>query len=174
MGSPEYKWLEWAKKLEAIAQTGLTYTEGVFDRERYKSLRAIAAEIMATYSNVEPSYVLDLFSQEVGYATPKVDVRAAVFQGDKLLLVNLTRAIKLLAVYDRDKQGHPPFPYAVYKLHFLCELIGGSPSSSIETDEVAFFGEDEIPPLSLTRVMPTQITKIFHYHRHPDLQTYFD
>lgn len=208
MGSPEYKWLEWAKKLEAIAQTGLTYTEGVFDRERYKSLRAIAAEIMATYSNVEPSYVLDLFSQEVGYATPKVDVRAAVFQGDKLLLVKekvdgcwslpggyadignspsevvvrevqeesgyLTRAIKLLAVYDRDKQGHPPFPYAVYKLHFLCELIGGSPSSSIETDEVAFFGEDEIPPLSLTRVMPTQITRIFHYHRHPDLPTYFD
>ena len=90
MGSPEYKWLEWAKKLEAIAQTGLTYTEGVFDRERYKSLRAIAAEIMATYSNVEPSYVLDLFSQEVGYATPKVDVRAAVFQGDKLLLVKET------------------------------------------------------------------------------------
>jgi ADP-ribose pyrophosphatase YjhB (NUDIX family) len=208
MGSPDYKWLEWAKKLEAIAQTGLTFTEGVFDIERYKSLRAIAAEIMATYGNVEPSYVLDLFSKDVGYATPKVDVRGAVFQADKLLLVKekidgcwtlpggwadvgdspsevvvreiqeesgyLTRAVKLLAVYDRDKQGHPPFPYAVYKLHFLCELVGGSPSSSIETDEVAFFGADEIPELSLTRVLPTQIARIFHHCRYPDLPTDFD
>ena len=206
--SSNYKWLEWAKRLEAIAQTGLAFTEGVYDIERYKSLRAIAAEIMATYSNVEPSYVLDLFSQDVGYATPKVDVRAAVFRSDKLLFVKekidgcwtlpggwadvgdspsevvvrevqeesgyLTRAVKLLAIYDRDKQGHPPFPYAVYKLHFLCELIGGSPSSSIETDEVAFFGKDEIPELSLSRVLPTQIARIFHHHRYPDLPTEFD
>ncbi|MBV9389586.1 MAG: NUDIX hydrolase [Chroococcidiopsidaceae cyanobacterium CP_BM_ER_R8_30] len=206
--SSNYKWLAWAKRLEAIAQIGLTFTEGAYDIERYKSLRAIAAEIMATYSNVEPSYVLDLFSQDMGYATPKVDVRAAVFDSDKLLFVKekvdgcwtipggwadvgdspgdaavrevqeesgyLTRAVKLLAVYDRDKQGHPPFPYAVYRLYFLCELIGGSPSSSIETDEVAFFGEDEIPELSLSRVLPTQIARIFHHHRHPDLPTDFD
>ncbi|MBV8885316.1 MAG: NUDIX hydrolase [Chroococcidiopsidaceae cyanobacterium CP_BM_RX_35] len=206
--SSNYKWLEWAKRLEAIAQTGLAFTEGVYDIERYKSLRVIATEIMATYSNVAPSYVLDLFSQDVGYATPKVDVRAAVFRSDKLLFVKekidgcwtlpggwadvgdspsevvvrevqeesgyLTRAVKLLAIYDRDKQGHPPFPYAVYKLHFLCELIGGSPSSSIETDEVAFFGKDEIPELSLSRVLPTQIARIFHHHRYPDLPTEFD
>ncbi len=73
------KWLEWAQKLQAIAQNGLTYCEGVYDIERYKQLQAIATEIMATYSNVEHSYVLDLFSREVGYATPKVDVRAAIF-----------------------------------------------------------------------------------------------
>lgn len=206
--SSNFKWLEWAKRLEATAQTGLAFSEGVYDIERYKSLRAIAAEIMATYSNVELSYVLDLFSQDVGYATPKVDVRAAVFESDKLLFVKekidgcwtlpggwadvgdspsevvvrevqeesgyFTRAVKLLAVYDRDKQGHPPFPYAVYRLYFLCELTGGSPSSSIETDDVGFFGEDEIPELSLSRVLPTQIARIFHHHRHPDLPTDFD
>lgn len=83
----DYKGLEWAKKLQAIAQNGLTYTENPFDVERYKSLQAIAAEMMATYSQTEPSYILDLFAREVGYATPKVDVRGAVFRGDTLLFV---------------------------------------------------------------------------------------
>jgi len=54
----EWRWLEWVKRLQAIDQNGLTYTEEPFDRERYKSLQGIAAEILATYSNVESSYVL--------------------------------------------------------------------------------------------------------------------
>lgn len=204
----DYKWLEWAKKLQAIAQNGLTYTENPFDVERYKSLQAIAAEMMATYSQTEPSYVLDLFAREVGYATPKVDVRGAVFRGDTLLFVREredggwtlpggwadvgdspaevavrevyeesgyhSRAVKLLAVYDRDRHGHPPLAHYVYKLFFQCELISGSPSSSIETDEVAFFAADEIPELSLTRVVPAQITRIFQHYRQPDLPTDFD
>lgn len=204
----DYKWLKWAKKLQAIAQNGLTYTENPFDVERYKSLQAIAAEMMATYSQTEPSYVLDLFAREVGYATPKVDVRGAVFRGDTLLFVREredggwtlpggwadvgdspaevavrevyeesgyhTRAVKLLAVYDRDRHGHPPLAHYVYKLFFQCELISGSPSSSIETDEVAFFAADKIPELSLTRVVPAQITRIFQHYRQPDLPTDFD
>ena len=202
------KWLEWAKRLQAIAQNGLTYTQNPFDIERYKALRLLTAEIMATYSNTQPSYVLDLFATEVGYATPKVDVRGAVFRGDTLLFVREredgcwtlpggwadigdspsevavrevfeesgyhTRAVKLLAVYDRDKQGHPPLSHYVYKLFFHCELIGGVPSSSIETDEVAFFGENEIPELSLTRILPAQIARIFEHYRHPDWPTDFD
>ena len=203
-----HKWLEWVKKLQAIAQNGLTYTENPFDVERYKSLRAIAAEIMATYSNVEPSYVVDLFAREVGYATPKVDVRGAVFRDDTILLVREredgcwalpggwadvgdspsevvvreiyeesgyhTRAIKLLAVYDRDRHGHPPLSHYVYKLFFQCELVSGSPSPSIETDEVAFFGENEIPQLSLGRVVPEQLARVFQHYRHPDWATDFD
>ncbi|NDJ23831.1 NUDIX domain-containing protein [Nostoc sp. B(2019)] len=204
----EPKWLEWAQKLQAIAQNGLTYSEGVFDIERYKQLRAIATEIMATYSNVEHNYVLDLFAREVGYATPKVDVRGAIFQDNTILLVKersdgcwtlpggwadvgespsevvvkevfeesgyQTRAIKLLAVYDRDRQGHPPFPFYVYKLFFHCEIIGGSPSPSIETEEVGFFPEDALPELSLGRVTPAQIIRIFQHYRQPDLPTDFD
>ncbi len=202
------KWLEWVKKLQAIAQNGLTYSENPFDIERFKSLQAIAAEIMATYTNVEHSYILDLFAREVGYATPKVDVRAAVFRDNTILLVKersdggwtlpggwgdvgespsevavkeayeesgyQTRAVKLLAVYDRDKQGHPPFPYYIYKLFFLCELVGGSPSPSIETESVEFFPEDGIPELSLGRVTPAQITRLFEHYRNPDLPTDFD
>jgi ADP-ribose pyrophosphatase YjhB (NUDIX family) len=204
----DYKWLEWAKKLQAIAQNGLTYTQNPFDVERYKSLQAITAEIMATYSQMEPSYVLNLFNQQVGYATPKVDVRGAVFRGDTLLFVKeredgcwtlpggwadvgdspgevavrevyeesgyLTRAVKLLAIYDRDRQGHPPMAHYVYKLFFHCELLGGSPSSSIETEEVAFFGENEIPELSLGRVLPKHIKRLFQHYRQPDLPTDFD
>lgn len=202
------KWLEWVKKLQAIAQNGLTYTKNPFDIERYKSLHAIAAEIMATYSNVEPSYVLNLFKREVGYATPKVDVRGAVFRGDTLLLVREredgcwtlpggwadvgespsevvvrevyeesgyhTRAVKLLAVYDRNKHGHPPLVHHVYKLFFQCELLSGFPSASIETDEVGFFCENEIPELSLTRIMPAQVARLFEHYRHPGWPTDFD
>lgn len=202
------KWLEWVKKLQAIAQNGLTYTKNPFDIERYNSLHAIAAEIMATYSNVEPSYVLNLFKREVGYATPKVDVRGAVFRGDTLLLVREredgcwtlpggwadvgespsevvvrevyeesgyhTRAVKLLAVYDRNKHGHPPLVHHVYKLFFECELLSGCPSPSIETDEVGFFCENEIPELSLTRIMPAQVARLFEHYRHPGWSTDFD
>ncbi|MBD2604363.1 NUDIX hydrolase [Scytonema hofmannii FACHB-248] len=202
------KWLEWAQKLEAIAQNGLTYSENPFDLQRFQQVQQIAAEILSTYSNTEESYILDLFARNVGYATPKVDVRGVVFQGDTILLVKersdgcwtlpggwadigdspsevsvretyeesgyLTRAVKVLAIYDRNKQGHPPFLHYVYKLFFLCELIGGSASPSIETEEVGFFAEDNIPELSLGRVTPEQITRFFQHHRDPNLPTDFD
>lgn len=70
----DLRWLEWAKKLQAIAQNGLTYTENPFDIERYQLIRKIAAEMMATYSEKDPQYILNLFADEVGAATPKVDV----------------------------------------------------------------------------------------------------
>jgi ADP-ribose pyrophosphatase YjhB (NUDIX family) len=204
----DLRWLEWGEQLQAIAQNGLTYTEGPFDVERYKSIQAIAAEILATYSNIEPSYVLDLFAREVGYATPKVDVRGAVFRSDAILLVKErqdgcwtlpggwadvgespseavvrevyeesgyhTRATKLLAVYDRNKHGHPPVRHSTYKLFMQCELLGGSPSQTLETDGVEFFGENKLPELSLSRVMPTQIARLFEHYRHPDWPTDFD
>lgn len=204
------QWLEWGQKLEAIAQNGLTYSKNAYDIERYEQLRQIAAEIVAKHSNVEPEYVLDLFSTQVGYATPKVDVRAAVFHSDKILLVQEkedgcwtlpggwadigdspsdaivrevyeesgyhTKVVKLLAVYDRNhsRHGHPPLAHHVYKLFFQCELTGGIPTVSVETEDVGFFGEQEIPKLSLTRVVPSQITRLFEYYRNPDKQTDFD
>jgi ADP-ribose pyrophosphatase YjhB (NUDIX family) len=82
-----FQWLEWAQKLQAIAQTGLTYRNNPFDSDRYDQILQIAAEIMATGAQADPTHVLDLFTQESGHATPKVEVRGAVFQDDKLLLV---------------------------------------------------------------------------------------
>jgi hypothetical protein len=114
------QWLEWAQRLQAIAQNGLTYSDNHFDQERYQAVRDIAAEIMAAYSETGLERVRDLFSNQIGAATPKVDVRGALFKA------------------------------------------------------VAFFPEHEIPELSLTRVMPAQIARLFEHHRHPDWLTDFD
>jgi ADP-ribose pyrophosphatase YjhB (NUDIX family) len=83
------QWLEWSRQLQAIAQTGLTYARDPYDAERYLAVRALAAEIMAAgagIDNVAP--LANLFAIDQGYCTPKVDVRAAVFDGlARLLLV---------------------------------------------------------------------------------------
>lgn len=81
-------WLDWAQRLQAISQTGLTYCRDPFDTERYDAIREIAAEIMAKGAGLtDASFITNLFKGEVGYATPKVDVRAAVFDQDRVLLV---------------------------------------------------------------------------------------
>jgi len=87
-----------------------------------------------------------------------------------------TRAVKVLAVYDRSRQGNvPPYPFHVYKLFFRCELLGGEATTSIETEEVSFFAEDRIPSdLSIPRVNAAQIARFFEHLRHPDWPTEFD
>ncbi|MDX2152794.1 MAG: NUDIX hydrolase [Bryobacteraceae bacterium] len=83
-------------------------------------------------------------------------------------------ARKLAAVLDRNKHGHPPFPFHTYKLFFLCDITGGEATPSYETPEVAFFHPRELPPLSLTRVMPSQIELLERHRADPLLPTVFD
>lgn len=83
----EPNWLRWAKQLAALAQNGLTYSDNEYEIDRYKQIRQIAAEMMSAGFEIEPKALIDLFSQERGYATPKVDVRGAVFRDDRILLV---------------------------------------------------------------------------------------
>src|SRR6516162_6976744 len=83
----EPKWLLWARELQAIAQTGLAFTKDAYDRQRYERLRQLAAQIVAEHAGVEASCVEGLFSQQMGYATPKIDVRGALFKEGKILLV---------------------------------------------------------------------------------------
>jgi ADP-ribose pyrophosphatase YjhB (NUDIX family) len=83
----EPKWLLWARELQAIAQTGLAFTQDPYDLERYQRLRGIAAEMFSQGSGVELERIEALFAQEVGYATPKIDVRGAVFRDQRILLV---------------------------------------------------------------------------------------
>ncbi len=204
------QWLVWARRLQAIAQTGLSFAESHYDRERYEQIRDVAAEMMAAGAGSEMQPILDMFAAETGYATPKVDVRGVIFRGDSILLVRElsdggrwtlpggwadvndspsanavrevweesgyeTRAVKLLAVYDRSAHPHyPPHPYHVYKLFFLCEITGGSATASSETSDAAFFAENDIPELSVARVTPGQISRLFEQHRHPDWPTDFD
>jgi len=202
-------WLRQARELQAIAQNGLTFATDAFDIERYERLRQLASEIMAAGSDASAEVIQTLFAGEIGYATPKVDVRGAVFRDNKILLVrersdNLwslpggwadvdqapadcvvreiteesgfeTRAQKLAAVWDRAKHPHePPYPYHIYKLFFICNIIGGAAGASIETSAVDFFAEDTLPALSIGRVLPKQINRMFAHHRQPDLPTEFD
>ena len=83
----EYQWLEWAKELQFIAQAGLTYTKDPFDKERFERIREIAAEIISLQGRLPLAQVKDLFCNETGFQTPKLDTRAAIFKDDKILLV---------------------------------------------------------------------------------------
>jgi 8-oxo-dGTP pyrophosphatase MutT (NUDIX family) len=82
-----HRWLAWAREIEAISQTGLHYAENEFDKQRYTRLMQLSSEIVENYSSLNTDQLMTVFTSQLGYATPKVDVRAAVFQQDKLLMV---------------------------------------------------------------------------------------
>lgn len=207
----EPDWLVWAREIQAIAQTGLTFTRDPFDHERYEMLRTIAARMMAMGSGVPMARIETLFAGQEGYATPKVEVRAAVFDAAGRILmvrevldegrwtlpggwadVNLTPAEnavkevreesgylvtvrKLAAVWDRTRQGHEHKAFSCAKFFFLCDLAGGAAATSVETSEVAWFGPEAIPEdLSLGRVLPAQIRRMFDHYRQPDLPADFE
>ncbi len=82
------KWLKWAIEIQSLAQAGLAYTNNVYDIERYERLREISAEIISEKSDLSLEKTKDLFCNETGYQTPKIDTRAAIFKDDKILLVH--------------------------------------------------------------------------------------
>lgn len=84
---PPPRWLEWAREIQALAQTGSHYAENEYQLQRNQRLMEIAAEIVGEHSDLEFASVLAAFKTPIGYTTPKVDVRGAVFQNDKLLFV---------------------------------------------------------------------------------------
>ena len=81
------KWLQWAVELQSLAQAGIFYGKDEFDRERYERIREIAAEMVSCQSDIPVDQVKNLFCNEIGYQTPKLDCRAAIFQEDRILLV---------------------------------------------------------------------------------------
>ncbi len=203
------KWLVWSQRIQAIAQSGLQYTQNPFDIERYHELSRIAAEMMAVQTEADAGEVLRIFSAQEGYATPKIDVRGVVFRNKKILMVRelmdggrwtlpggwidineppgyaieremreeagvVVRAKKLLAVYDRNLHGHPPYIFHAYKLFFLCDLISEATPDPVETSDPTWFGEKEIPELSVARVTGEEISRMFEHLRQPDLPTDFD
>lgn len=81
------EWLEWAKELQFIAQAGLTYSKDAFDIERFERIREISVEIVSRQTGLPLEKVKDLFCNEEGFQTPKLDTRAAIFKDNKILLV---------------------------------------------------------------------------------------
>lgn len=82
------KWVDFAIRIQSIAQAGLQYGRDKYDRERYEALRKISAEMMSLKTDIPINKINDLFCNESGYQTPKVDTRAAVFVNDRILLVH--------------------------------------------------------------------------------------
>ena len=74
-------------ELQSLAQAGLAYCKDAYDKERYERIREISAEMMANISDMPVNRIKDLFCNESGYQTPKIDTRAAIFKDDKILLV---------------------------------------------------------------------------------------
>jgi ADP-ribose pyrophosphatase YjhB (NUDIX family) len=207
----EPNWLKWCRELQAIAQTGLAFVRDPYDRERYEALRHLASRMMAAHTAAPAERIEALFANETGYATPKVDVRGAVFDHRHRLLmvreladggrwtlpggwadVNLTpaenvvkevreesgfdvRVRKLAAVWDRTRQGHANAVFSCCKLFFVCDIVGGMAAIGPETSEVGWFPEGELPDdLSLGRVLPHQLRRMFVHSREPLLSTEFD
>lgn len=81
------KWIEWAREIFSLSQAGLAYSKNEFDIERYKRLQEITAEMVESQSELSKESVLESFSMQAGYATPKIDVRGAVIREDKILLI---------------------------------------------------------------------------------------
>jgi len=79
--------LAWARKVQAIAQNGLMFSKDEFDRERYTQLQDLVASIISSELDIPLGRAKAFWDKEDGYATPKVDVRGGVFDGDKVLLV---------------------------------------------------------------------------------------
>lgn len=201
-------WLEYARELHAIAQTGGHFSKNEFDVQRFDRLRVMASELMALGSGSAVEKIAHLFAQDVGYATPRVGVRGACFRDGKILLVReltdgkwampggwcdvnqsagqcvereiweesgyTARAVKLAAVWDRSRHNPSPYPFSIYKLFFICELTGGAPQTSVETSEIGFFDENQLPELSAGRNTPHQVRRMFAHFRQPHLPTEFD
>ncbi|GAB7189860.1 NUDIX hydrolase [Kineococcus sp. NUM-3379] len=201
--------------LAGLAQSGLAFTVGNpakdYDTSRYRLMGELAAEILSAQSGLPREELLLELGRDSGYATPKVDVRAAVIDGSERFLLmrersdglwslpggwadpgdrpgqaaerevleetgHPVRAVKLVAVWDRDARGHtPPLPVAVHKLFFLCEPAGPPQApQALETLEVGWFGIDELPPLSLGRVLPAELETVLAHHRDRSLPTEWD
>lgn len=81
------RWLVWAREIQALSQTGMHFAENEYQRERYQRLTEIAADIIHSHSDLAYDPLVNIFKRQIGYATPRVDVRGAVFRDDFLLMV---------------------------------------------------------------------------------------
>lgn len=195
-GSPSRMLAATVRELAAMAQTGLEFATDAHDRDRYRRLRAVAAHLGAGAVGWDEAALRGLLDADLGYATPKVDVRGlARDERGRVLLVRersdgrwtlpggwadttdlpseaIAREVReeagwrvevtrLLACWDRTFQADAaPLPHRVYKLCFACHPVRRTVGDDRETDAVAWFAADDLPPLSLGRVTPEQIGRL--------------
>jgi hypothetical protein len=60
-------------------------------------------------------------------------------------------------------------------MFFVCDVTGGAAAPSLETSEIAWFAKDALPSdMSLGRVLPSQIMRMFAHAQDPALPTDFE
>ncbi|MBT5875191.1 MAG: NUDIX hydrolase [Candidatus Latescibacteria bacterium] len=202
-------WVEWVKQVKAISQIGKQFSKDPYDLERYDQLQELSHEMFAQLGDAPKKKVDDFFIPDQGYATPKVDLRGAVFEEDRVLLVQeradglwalpggwadvceppsigvvreifeesgyRTKVRKLAAVKDRGLHPFKPrYPTHIYKMYFLCELVGGTPTVNLEVSDIDFFNLDGLPELSEGKTIAADIALMYEHHVSPELATYCD
>ncbi|MBE7122820.1 NUDIX hydrolase N-terminal domain-containing protein [Bacillus cereus] len=202
------KWIDWVKQIQSIAQAGLTYSKDVYDLERFQQLRDISIAMMSNYTKTDWEVVENLFASETGYQTPKVDIRAVIFQNERLLFVKeksdgkwalpggwadigytptevaakevleetgyKVAHFRLLAIFDKEKHQPSPSVIHIYKIFIGCEIVGGEKKLSIETEDIDFFSENEIPDLSIARNTEWQIKEMFAFMKNRNKERILD
>ena len=142
------KWLKLAMEIQSLAQNGLTYSNNVFDTERYERLRRISAEMISIHTELSAEKVQNLFCNETGYQTPKLDTRAAIFKNNQILLVH-------------ENNG-------------TWSLPGGRFAANSETTETEYFSLDELPLLAEEKNTKAQIEMCFAAAQDETWQVRFD
>lgn len=194
----EKQLIELTNRIRAIAQNGLVYSLSEYDTERYEELLELSNQMTSLISGHSVSEIEDCFLIEKDYVTPKVDIRAVIFnQNGEILLVKEKAdglwslpggwadvgfspkeiavkevkeetgldviPTKLLAVLDKKCHNHPPALHYAYKIFILCEISGGKFESAFDILDCGFFPQTNLPPLSLGRVLKSQIDLMFEY-----------
>ncbi len=203
------QWLKWAREIQQLSQTGLAFAVTEYEKQRYKKLMEITAEIVEHHTDLKSEPVAKVLMAQPGYATPKIDVRAAVINDEgKILFVKEVmdkrwampggwadvgdgpsevaireskeesgydvKPKKVIGVFDANRDGRPLEFFHAFKIIFLCDLTGGEPATSDETEDVAFFSFDELPPLSLNRTNMKHIKEIKVHLKDDKRPAFFD
>lgn len=191
--------LQLVKQLQALAETGLHFSENDFDLDRYQVMEEISLRMLSLVTGL-PAETIELSTPERnGYRTPKVDVRAVIFNDrDEILMVKervdsrwslpggwcdvgytptetaekeafeeagiQVKVSRLLAVFDKKCHDHPEDLFYAYKIFLECEAENFEISTGMETLDVGFFKQDELPELSTPRNTAGQIHKMFDFH----------
>lgn len=202
-------YFEKIKRIQTLAEIGLEFSENTFDRERYSELRDIALNMLERITDIPIDKIVPVIEEANGYKTPKVDVRAAVFnEKGQILLVQekadnkwampggwsdvsyspgevaekecmeeagiTVKATKLLAVMDKQKHNMTPAFEYVYKIFLLCEKQSDTISTGSETNDVAWYSENNLPELSNPRNNEFVLKLMFEYFNGQRTEPFFD
>lgn len=128
-----------------------------------------AKEILMVKESEDDKWTIPGGWADVGYSPSEVVVKEIEEEtGYK------TNVVRLLAIYDKKCHPHPPQPFYIYKLNFLCTICGGALKPSFDIKDVGFFPMDKLPELSKDRILKSQLEQLHKMVMDDDHVVYFD